>query len=178
MAEITVFYFGPIVSRAEAAASGLKRYFTGKPCRHGHIDQRLICNKDCYTCSKVRAAAYFRTEKGLQALRDYQKTERGRESMHRYRISEKGKTASRLGQAKRRARQQSVEGDFTQADFLKLRAVQKKCHICKKPFTKAKPATIDHIIPIALGGTHNLGNIALAHGGCNSRKNDMRTHLL
>ena len=26
-----------IISHAEAKAQGLKRYFTGKPCKHGHV---------------------------------------------------------------------------------------------------------------------------------------------
>jgi hypothetical protein len=31
-----------IISRAEAKARGLTRYFTGKPCKYGHIAERYV----------------------------------------------------------------------------------------------------------------------------------------
>ena len=43
-----------IISRCEARAAGLKRYFTGKPCNHGHVDERHVFNGVCYSCSKLR----------------------------------------------------------------------------------------------------------------------------
>jgi 5-methylcytosine-specific restriction endonuclease McrA len=39
-----------IISRAEARARGLKRYFTGKPCKHGHISHRLLSSPRCAEC--------------------------------------------------------------------------------------------------------------------------------
>jgi hypothetical protein len=46
-------YEGPIISRAEAKARGLKRYFNGpdKPCVHGHVAERRVCNKACLKCN-------------------------------------------------------------------------------------------------------------------------------
>lgn len=38
-----------IISRAEAKAFGLKRYFTGKPCKHGHVCERSIRGQ-CIDC--------------------------------------------------------------------------------------------------------------------------------
>ena len=43
-----------IVSRAEAKAAGLKRYFTGEPCKHGHVAERFVSNWDCAQCLHVR----------------------------------------------------------------------------------------------------------------------------
>lgn len=45
-----------IIARQEAKAQGLTRYFTGKPCVHGHIDERLIKNKTCITCAAISSA--------------------------------------------------------------------------------------------------------------------------
>jgi len=42
-----------------------------------------------------------------------------------------------------------------------------RCFYCPHPFTDERPATIEHILAIALGGSHNLGNLALAHQDCN-----------
>lgn len=39
-----------IISREDARAQGLKRYFTGTPCRNGHVAERLISNKLCCEC--------------------------------------------------------------------------------------------------------------------------------
>lgn len=30
-----------IISVADAGAAGLKRYFTGRPCKNGHVSERL-----------------------------------------------------------------------------------------------------------------------------------------
>ena len=39
-----------IISRNEAKARGLKTYFTGKPCAHGHIAPRKTSNGGCREC--------------------------------------------------------------------------------------------------------------------------------
>lgn len=39
-----------IISRAEATALGLKRYFTGKPCVRGHIAERVCPSGFCIDC--------------------------------------------------------------------------------------------------------------------------------
>ncbi|HIF9411838.1 TPA: hypothetical protein ACX6R8_003765 [Photobacterium damselae] len=38
-------------TRAEAKALGVKHYFTGKPCKNGHIDKRRISG-DCLLCAR------------------------------------------------------------------------------------------------------------------------------
>lgn len=50
-----------IVFRKDALANGYSRYFTGRPCKNGHIEQRQTSNKGCVSCllergSKWRAA--------------------------------------------------------------------------------------------------------------------------
>lgn len=39
-----------IISRAEAQARGLKRYFVGAPCKYGHIAERLTSSGVCIAC--------------------------------------------------------------------------------------------------------------------------------
>jgi HKD family nuclease len=38
--------------KAEAKAKGKKWYFTGLPCRYGHIEDRLVSNGKCRECSR------------------------------------------------------------------------------------------------------------------------------
>lgn len=50
-----------------------------------------------------------------------------------------------------------------------LRKSQNECYLCRTPL---EPTTMqaDHIIPLALGGTHTDENVAAACRRCNSRK--------
>lgn len=42
-----------LVSRADAIARGLNRYFTGKPCKHGHLSERVTTTYDCIECRRT-----------------------------------------------------------------------------------------------------------------------------
>ena len=42
-----------IISRAEAIKQGLKRYFTGKPCKCGHVAERQVLNATCVDCQRA-----------------------------------------------------------------------------------------------------------------------------
>jgi len=44
------------------------------------------------------------------------------------------------------------------------------CGICEKPITNAKDATVDHIMPLSLGGRDDIENMQLAHKTCNELK--------
>lgn len=43
------------ISRADARASGLRSYFTGKPCLHGHVALRDVANARCSVCRRQGA---------------------------------------------------------------------------------------------------------------------------
>ena len=44
------------------------------------------------------------------------------------------------------------------------------CGLCKEPVETHAGIHIDHIIPVALGGTDDLENLQVAHAHCNLRK--------
>jgi Recombination endonuclease VII len=46
-----------IITRAEALAKGLKRYFTGEPCKRGHVAERSTVNSTCFACKVTADAA-------------------------------------------------------------------------------------------------------------------------
>lgn len=48
--DVTVIYDGPIINRRDAADAGLVKYFTGKPCPNGHVDQRYVASCGCLKC--------------------------------------------------------------------------------------------------------------------------------
>lgn len=39
-----------VITRKEAIAQGLSRYFTGKPCSEGHVFERRVTNYNCVIC--------------------------------------------------------------------------------------------------------------------------------
>lgn len=41
-------------SPIEAAAAGEEYYFTGVPCKNGHLSKRYTINSDCMECAKER----------------------------------------------------------------------------------------------------------------------------
>ena len=43
-----------IVGRDAARALGLKRFFTGEPCKHGHVAERDVNSRECMECSRER----------------------------------------------------------------------------------------------------------------------------
>lgn len=58
MADDTQSCDGPIVTRKEAKAAGLQRYFTGKPCRNGHLLQRYTSKGNCPGCLQTAALRF------------------------------------------------------------------------------------------------------------------------
>lgn len=42
-----------IISRKEAKTAGLTRYFTGVPCKRGHLDERLVSRSVCAECHRL-----------------------------------------------------------------------------------------------------------------------------
>ena len=43
-----------LISRAEARAQGLSEYYTGKPCKHGHLTVRVVLDAKCRQCKRDR----------------------------------------------------------------------------------------------------------------------------
>lgn len=57
-----------IISRAQAKAVGLKHYFTGKPCKHGHVAMRLVSAETCMICLAENTRRY--AEANPDTIRD------------------------------------------------------------------------------------------------------------
>jgi 5-methylcytosine-specific restriction endonuclease McrA len=69
---------------------------------------------------------------------------------------------------RRRARLRGLESKATASQIRNAKAKTKgKCFYCS---VRVKMLTIDHILPICLGGSHTLDNIVFACHPCNSRK--------
>ena len=54
-------------TRKEAIEAQESYFFTGVPCKYGHISKRLTVNNNCYECIKIRSREY--QAKGRAALK-------------------------------------------------------------------------------------------------------------
>jgi hypothetical protein len=62
------------ISRKDALRLGLARYFTGKPCKHGHIAERYLPNGECLDCTPARVARWQKSRKGKNYQWQYHHT--------------------------------------------------------------------------------------------------------
>ena len=68
-----------IISRKEAQSLGLTRYYTGKPCKHGHIAERSTINKTYIECVLLKQKEKYKNnteyrDKRRQYSKEYVKS--------------------------------------------------------------------------------------------------------
>ncbi|MBD9542914.1 HNH endonuclease [Ensifer sp. ENS04] len=56
---------------AEAKQAGETRYFTGKPCKHGHVAPRITSNRRCSECSRLARSKWG--EENEAHVKEYRK---------------------------------------------------------------------------------------------------------
>lgn len=209
-----------IITRAEARALGLKRYFTGRPCKRGHVSERQVSNLTCMecTCEKQRAKWPLRDKDHERSVRRAwveanrekvaaEKREYGRrpevkayrkawylanrdriaakraENPGKYREAniasakawkeanpEATKEYARQHRRKRRAQAKGSGGTHTAADLSEILAAQgHRCAYCRANLKRVKKH-VDHIKPLALGGSNGRGNLQYLCAPCNQSK--------
>ena len=86
----------------------------------------------------------------------------------RYYATDRGWNVYALGWQRRRARLLAAYVEDTPFEAVLLRDLG-VCGICQRQIT-SNQIDMDHVIPLAAGGTHEMKNIQLAHPACNKRK--------
>jgi len=80
-----------IISRYEAINRGLKRYFTGEPCRRGHICERRV---RCYSCLECHNA-WQNANRDHERRREYYRNNKSRENENSRKYHAKNKDRRR-----------------------------------------------------------------------------------
>lgn len=163
-----------IITRAAAIAIGQRWYFTGNPCKHGHIAKRLVSNGTCLRCSNARASAWARKNKAKRnaiVRRYYHSREAIAEKFRarRRRWAKKNRDGLLVIKRRRAARQRMATGSHTADDVRDLFKKQRgKCVICHS--TLGDTYHVDHIEPLGRGGGNDKRNLQLLCPDCNHQK--------
>lgn len=127
------------ISRAEALSQGLKRYFTGKPCKRGHVTLRLVSGYACCECKDAYTYQYYRDnkEQHLKACRSWadRNLEARKVYLKLWKRENSGKNASYC--AKRRAAKLKAIPPW--ADLEKIKVFYQEC---------PDGYHVDHIVPL------------------------------
>jgi 5-methylcytosine-specific restriction endonuclease McrA len=172
-----------ITTRQEAVALGLPRYFTGEPCHAGHYSERNR-HHHCIECNRMRARqnregkspeteygrAYYQANKEARLARAAKwredNLERDKRRRAEYRTGRKDQVC--LYSRSRRARLAAAAGSHTVEDIDTIaKAQRRRCAYCK---VKLRKPQVDHIEPLALGGSNDRRNLQITCKSCNSRK--------
>ena len=172
-----------MMSRSEARARGLKRFFNGRPCANGHVAERRVGNGYCVRCSVERTAKWRRDNPErakAQTIRAYvskqdevrersrvwaaSNADRRREISKKWADSHKDEMA--LYRLSVRARRSGCIDDLTLDELKSIRAEQTECRYCGRP----DKLSFDHVISLAKGGPNTKTNIQILCLPCNSAK--------
>lgn len=147
------------------------RYFTGKPCKNGHIAPRMYSNRGCVECLKERSKPYVQAwwDKNGTAYM----TARYKLMPEAYKAAAKAWAAAHPEYAKvrgqrRRARMLGVAGSYTVRDVLAL--FRKQHGHCLGCSCSLQEYHVDHIHPVSRGGSNNPENLQLLCPTCNRSK--------
>lgn len=128
-----------IITLSEARSQGLTHYFTGKPCKRGHMTKRLVSSNSCVACNVVNSKKYYSEnndkERALRRNRYNKNPEIQKERIKLYSQSNRGKIKLR-----RVLRKQSIER--ATPSWADLKTIQQIYHDCPQD------REVDHIVPI------------------------------
>lgn len=159
-------------SRKEAKLQNVKYYFTGLPCKNGHIFCRFTSDRSCKKCKAVSTLSWKINNINLVRERDRKFAKNNKKKRNEYlKIwSKLNRKKLRLQEKVSRQRRRIADGKFNKNDILIILNRQKlKCATCKCDISDKYH--VDHIMPIFLGGTHFPKNLQILCPSCNLKKN-------
>jgi 5-methylcytosine-specific restriction endonuclease McrA len=152
------------VSCKEAEARGSKYYFTGRPCGKGHLSPRQTSNRTCLKCSNEAAAKWYTGNAYYRKNQEHLKAESRR-------WARENPEARKAHHRNRKARKRGNGGSHTADDIRAIFKAQRgRCAYCRSRLGCDRH--VDHIVPLADGGTNDRANLQLLCQDCNLAKSD------
>jgi hypothetical protein len=163
-----------IISRAEAKTIGYKKYFTGKPCKHGHISERYTNSKHCIQCLTERNKTPASREYYKKYYRRYvdnqsEETRAYRSAIQRHKYRTRWRFNARHNS---RLRKQRIKRATLQCPIDRIKVEQLYLE-AKHLRALGKNYNIDHIIPIVhdkVCGLHCFANLRIVPYEVNASK--------
>lgn len=163
-----------MITRQDAILQGLTRYFTGKPCKHGHVAERYTGNKTCCVCGNAGANKVKRRDRAkyIAHATNWKK-------QNPLKVKESNLKTNQANPAKRNlwtanyrsAKDRRTPAWLTDFDKLKIECMYSIASMLTRE--NKEPWHIDHIIPLRgenVSGLHVPSNLQFISGIDNVRK--------
>ena len=152
-----------IITRQQAIEQKLTRYFTGEPCKHGHISEKLLSNRTCIECLLIK--------KRIRGQRNDVK----QNSLKRLKQKDINNPAARLARTRKRqaAKLQRVPKWLTADQIKVMQAFYQIAAMLTRE--NNEPWHVDHIIPLqgkSVSGLHVPSNLRVIPGSENVKKSN------
>ncbi|QJB22030.1 endonuclease VII [Xanthomonas phage FoX5] len=175
-----------VISRAEAKAQGLKRYFTGKPCPNGHLLERHVSSGGCVECARAYAAAWYAAnperhranaaawraanperQRAYDAAWQAANPELKRATAAAWRAENPEKVAANVA-ARRAMKLAAIPADWSDFDAFVMEEAAAACK--RRESLHGEPFHVDHMVPLSRGGLHAWHNIQVIPARLNMKK--------
>lgn len=145
-----------IIIRKDAKALGLSKYFTGKPCKHGHVEERRTDNGNCKECELSTVHRYI--DRNLEKVTISRK------------IADK-KRGAYFAYYESKKRVVKLQRTPIWSDLTKIRCI----YLEREKISKETgiPHAVDHVIPLQgknVSGLHVPENLQIITRSANSKK--------
>ncbi len=179
-----------VITRSQAKTLGVKRYFTGNPCRYGHNCERYVNGYNCIECEQISSKSQERAEylknyaaENFLNLKIYMldwKSQNGHKkkaSDKRYKQNnpEAVYASNRKRQIAKKQRTVSWQRDLTDFVFAEANALAK---LRNKLF--GFKWHVDHVLPLCgyeVSGFHVWNNFQVIPASVNAEKKDHLVYI-
>lgn len=148
------------VTRSEAKARGLKRYFTGGHCMRGHLAERITSNGKCIECDRENSLRWFRRNRDaeLERMRAYDEANRDAKNAFQRQWCAQNRDRVRANESTRKASELNATPPW--ADREAIRAVYAEAErLTRETGVRHE---VDHIVPLrgkTVCGLHIAANL-------------------